>query len=384
MKTLNQKIAHPFKGKIGIEELDPLEALVILSSIPGLGPAKIKTLLSHFGSSIEVLLADAEAVGELPGFGSKVIEGLKSWHLAKAWSQNLLLLAEEKAKVISFTDPSYPKRLLKIPDHPILLYIKGEVLASDQRSIAIIGTRQASIYGNEMALRFAKELALRGFTIVSGLARGIDTSAHLGALEGGRTIAVIGSGLSNIYPSENRGLSKIIATRGALISEFPMATAPDRQNFPQRNRIVAGMTQAVLLIEAPKKSGAMGTVSLALEGGKKIFTLPGRIDSGNFQGNHSLIKNGQAKLVESSEEIAGCFDDLFSLPPMPAITRPKGIPLGEEEEKLINMLPNEEISIEGIIQLTKLPIAKLNVLLMGLVLKRALKEFPGKVYKKHG
>src|SRR5690606_12087639 len=129
--------------------------------------------------------------------------------------------------------PSYPKRLLKIPDHPILLYIKGEVLASDQRSIAIIGTRQASIYGNEMALRFAKELALRGFTIVSGLARGIDTSAHLGALEGGRTIAVIGSGLSNIYPSENRGLSKIIATRGALISEFPMATAPDRQNFPQ-------------------------------------------------------------------------------------------------------------------------------------------------------
>lgn len=381
-------ILHPLKGKMLLRELDETEALMILSSIPNLGIVKLRALLRHFGCGLNALVASAEEISALPGFNGRMSAGWENWPEDDTWKRNLLAVAKHEAVVLPCSSPHYPKRLLEISDAPVILYFQGRMVPADQRSIAIVGTRQASIYGQEMARRFAYELAALGFTIVSGLARGIDTAAHLGALERGRTIAVIGSGLGDIYPAENRTLAHRIATQGAVMSEFPMLAPPDRQNFPQRNRIVSGMTLGTLLIEAPVKSGAMITMEKAESQGRPLFALPGRIDSDSFRGNHALIKQGRALLVESAAEVASHFDQLFGALPLPAPTVNKGgapeMPLVGDEETLWTSLPNQELSVEQILLLTKVPISALNVLLMKLVLKGRLKEFPGKVYMKIG
>jgi len=377
----NECIKHPLKGAICVNELDELEALVILSCMESIGSIKIRQLLQVFGSALSALLADPSEIASLPGFGQKIVSQWTLWKNDHRWKTNLALADKEKVQIVPITSAAYPKKLLELPDPPIILYVKGDITLIKSKCIAIVGTRQASIYGNETAKQFAKELASMGYVILSGLARGIDTSAHIGALESGTTAAVIGSGLSDIYPAENRLLADKIGNMGCLISEFPMATPPDRQNFPQRNRIVSALSLGIVLIEAPIKSGAMITMNNGRAMGKKLFVLPGRID-GNFGGNHSLLKSGQAQLVESAEEIAQSFDDLFGggqkAPPKAKMR----IPLDKEEAELLQLLPTEEIAIEEIVLRTKLPMAVLNVLLMSLVLKGAIKEFPGKVYKK--
>lgn len=291
--------------------MDELQALIILSSFPYLGSSKIRLLLKKFGSALQTLNASASEVAEIPGFGSKILNYWETWQEQKEWKENLNLIEKNAVQIITFTDPRYPKRLLETNDFPILLYIKGEIKPQDQRSVAIIGTRQSSKYGNEMAEKIAFDLTDMGFTIVSGLARGIDTAAHQGALKKGRTLAVIGSGLNDIYPPENQSLSEKINEKGATLSEFPMNTPPDRKNFPQRNRIVSGMTIATLLIEAPLESGSMLTMEKGFSQGRRLFALPGRVNEENFHGNHFLIKKGKAQLVESAREIAeslDCFD----------------------------------------------------------------------------
>jgi DNA processing protein len=263
-------------------------------------------------------------------------------------------------------------------DPPALLYVKGDLLPQDQRCIAVIGTRQSSLYGNEMAEKISRELARHGFTVISGLARGIDTAAHRGALQGGRTLAVIGSGLANIYPAENKQLAEEIAGRGALISEFSLCVPPDRQNFPQRNRIVAGLALASVLIEAPLKSGAMITIHKANEYKRKLFALPGRADTGQFKGNHALIKSGQAELIEDADDILAYFEQL----PLPQVQKTQGSQLFDQEERQVLGALLEECSIEHLAVKSGLPMQQLNRVLMGLILKRAVKEFPGKIYKK--
>lgn len=361
-----------------------IEALVILTEIPHLGPMKIRSLIERFGSAAEALEMDPSAIAALPGFGQKVMEKWGYWKRDNAWKKNLELTEKHEAAIISYANLQFPKRLLEIPDCPTLLYVKGSIEKVDQRCIAIVGTRQASIYGMEMAEKIASELASAGFTIVSGLARGIDTAAHVGALRSGRTIAVIGSGLADIYPAENKGLAQMISKKGALVSEFPMMTPPDRQNFPQRNRIVSGMTLGTLLIEAPIKSGAMLTMERAFSQKRRLFALPGRADSENFKGNHLLIKSGRAQLIESANDIVDHFETLFSgLPPQITTRQPeKRLDLGKEESDFLELLPNQELSIDEIMNYAKLPVNKVNVLIMSLMLKRAIKEFPGKIYKK--
>lgn len=361
--------------------MNELEALAFLSAIPLLGSVRIRLLIHHFGSAAAAAQAKISEITPLPGFGPKILESWKNWQKNSSWRENLDLVNKSGVKLIAYSSHEYPKRLLELPDFPILLYVKGDLEASDQDGIAIVGTRQASIYGLEMAEMIAKELASSGFAIVSGLARGIDTAAHRGALQKGRTLAIIGSGLSDIYPHENLALSEMIAKQGALISEFPMATPPDRQNFPQRNRIVSGLTLGTLLIEAPLRSGAMLTMERAREQKRKLFALPGRADLENFKGNHHLIKQGLAQLIESAQDIVNNFGDLFDRASQPMPKAPK-LMLEKEEEHLLNQLPPEELSFDEILQKTKVPVAKLNVLLMSLVLKRAIKEFPGKSYKK--
>lgn len=362
--------------------MNDLEALIILSSLPQLGSVKIRLLLKAFGSPLEALNASAMELAELPGFGPKILAYWEEWKKNSKWKEDLQFAERENVQIIPFTDPRYPKRLLELSDFPILLYVAGELKPQDARSIAIVGTRQASVYGNQMAEKIAYDLARMGFTIVSGLARGIDTAAHQGALYKGRTIGVIGSGLGDIYPAENRMLAEVIKKQGALISEFPMKTPPDKPNFPQRNRIVSGMTMGTLLIEAPVKSGAMITLEKGLVQGRKLFALPGRADDENFRGNHLLIKTGKAQLIESAEEIAECFDSLFvnnASIKSGSLIRPI---FEKEEENFLELLPSYELSLNELANLTQLPPNKLNVLLMSLVLKKAVKEFPGKIYKK--
>lgn len=381
------KITHPLKGRILIEELEESEAILILTSIVNLGAVRIRLLIQHFGSAINALLASQEEISKLPGFNNTLQAAWSRWPSDESWKRNLSQVAKYGVKLLPYSSPYYPKRLSDISDAPVLLYIKGALTPADQRSIAIVGTRQASIYGLEMAKKFASELAAFGFTVVSGLARGVDTAAHQGALEKGRTLGVIGSGLADIYPTENRALAERLSGQGALISEFPMDTPPDRQNFPQRNRIVSGMTLGTLLIEAPLKSGAMITMEKGREQGKPLFALPGRIDHENFRGNHHLIKQGKAVLVETGAEIAAHFDQFFagSIPSL-AVAKAQSpiLPLDKEEESVLRCFLSQELSIEEIFAFTKISISSLNVLLMKLVLKGYLKEYPGKVYSKIG
>lgn len=355
------------------------EALIILSSIPSMGPVRIKSAIAHFGSPKGAIEADKEELTAL--YGPKIAGSWNSWRTNPQVEKNFELIDRFRVKVIPYTSPDYPRALLALHDHPIVLYVCGELKPCDQRAIAIIGTRDCSLYGREMAEKFARELSEMGFTIISGLARGIDTHAHQGALRGGRTIGVIGSGLADLYPKENKQLAQQMVQRGALISEFSMNTPPDRQNFPQRNRIVSALSLGVFLVEAPRKSGAILTLERARQQDKKIFALPGRVDMESFQGNHEWIKQGRAALVENAVDIANQFDTLLALKTR-EIEPPPPIFLEPEEIELMKLLPTMEVQMETIAQQTRLPASKLNVLLMGLVLKGAVKEFPGKIYKK--
>ncbi len=297
--------------------------------------------------------------------------------LLKNDKEDLELAERYGVSVISYQDSRYPKKLLALRNFPPLLYVKGELLPEDEVAIGVIGTRNATLYGKEMAERVGGELAERGICVVSGLARGIDTAAHRGALRRGRTIAVIGSGLANIYPRENQGLADEIAAHGAVISEFPMATPPLRQNFPRRNRLISGLAMGLCLVESPLKGGGMITMEMGQKQGKKLFAFPGRVDWPTFEGNHRLIKEGKATLVENGKEIAAA----FSLDQN--IFRPSfNVVLTEEEKKFMALIPPEETSIEELALLTQLPAMKLNVLLTRMVLKKTMKEFPGKIYKK--
>ena len=291
--------------------MNEIEAITILSSTPLLGSVKIQALIRQFGSPSAALEAPPSELAALGGFTPRVIQKWGWWKEDASWERNLDLASRLGVEVIPYTSPRYPKPLLKIPDHPVVLYVQGEWQPSDFHSLAVVGTRDACDYGLQMAETLAHDQAALGYTIISGLARGIDTMAHTGALTKGRTIAVLGSGLAHIYPPENGTLAKSIVARGALISEYPMTAPPDRQNFPQRNRIVSGLSMGVLLVEAPQKSGAMLTMEAAFKQGKRLFALPGRVEE-RYAGNHSLIKNGKAQLVESAADIHDTLSNLLS------------------------------------------------------------------------
>ena len=221
------------------------------------------------------------------------------------------LIKKYDVEVITIDEDQYPKNLKHIYNPPRVLYVKGKLIPEDYYSIGIVGSRKASFYGQQNAERLGSELAQKGFTVISGMARGIDTYAHKGALKAkGRTIAVLGSGINVVYPPENKTLMDEISRNGAVISEFPIDTRPNRQNFPMRNRIISGLSMGVLVIEAARKSGALITASFALEQGREVFSLPGRVDMSTSRGTLGLIKEG-AKLVESVDDI---LEELHSKP----------------------------------------------------------------------
>ncbi len=340
--------------------MNDIEALLILNHAPGMGPVRVRQLIARAGS-----IAAAAA----------------PWQQGMAWRRDLEQAEKEGVSLIPFTDARYPKSLLKLADAPTLLYVKGELKPADEKALAIVGTRQCTSYGREMAEKIAEEVASAGVTVVSGLARGIDTAAHLGALQSGRTIAVIGSGLAHLYPKENAPLAEQIARQGAVLSELPLSAPPDKRHFPRRNRLVSALSEGVFLVEAPLKSGAMITLRLAESQGKICFALPGRADIDSFQGNHSLIKTGKAQLVENGGEMVSILlPNAWKGAPKKEYTL---FDLEEEELQLMAFLGAEERSLEELARETELPVAKLSALLMKLVLKHRVRELPGKLYKRN-
>ncbi len=286
--------------------LTPQEALITLNLIPGLGSMRIQALLEYFGSAELVLHASRNMLANVPRIGPKIAAAIADWRNCTNARAEIECAEQFGVRIITLQDAEYPQFLRRMSDPPIVLYVRGNLLQADSdRSVAIVGTRQASPYGNTTARRFGRELADAGCTIISGLARGIDTAAHWGALDaGGRTIAVLGFGMAGIYPEENSLLADCICDgHGAIVSEFPMYMRPSKATFPQRNRIVAAWSRATLVVEAPQRSGSLHTATMAgADYGNRVFAIPGPINQISFSGCHALIRDG-ATLCTSPTEL---------------------------------------------------------------------------------
>jgi DNA processing protein len=358
-----------------------LEARVALNMVPQLGSIRLKRLFDYFRSGQAVLKAAPEELARVEGIPRDISSNLTSLVRRLDLKKEFELIAKEDINIVCFDSPAYPQLLKEIFDPPILLYVKGEIPLRSSL-LAVVGSRRASFYGLKMAEKFSFELASCGVTIVSGLARGIDSAAHKGTLQaGGKTVAVLGSGLSCIYPAENKQLSQDIARHGAVISEFPMSTQPLAFNFPRRNRIISGLSLGVLVIEAAKRSGALITVGCALEQGREVFAIPGKADSPTSWGTNQLIKDG-AKLVDEAGEILSEFN-LSANSPDTEIGRRESEPgqvLSPEEKTILSVIQEEPISIEQIASYTKLGLPQLLATLTRLEIRGIIKQLPGKSF----
>jgi len=364
--------------------MDPREALVALNMIDHVGPIRARHLLDHFGDAAAILGASRHQLLHVKGIGDETADSIVNWEKNVDLKGELKRIADFSCHIVSQADPEYPELLRQIYDPPLVLYVKGTLSPKDKNSVAIVGSRMTTHYGIESARRLGYQLAYVGVTIVSGGARGIDTAAHQGALTAkGRTIVVLGTGINLVFPPENIELFERIAANGAIISQFPFNRPADKQTFPIRNRIVAGMTLGTLVVEANLTSGALITANFATEYGRQVFAVPGRIDSPRSKGCHDLIKKG-AKLCEGAEDILSEFEYLFpasNRPPTPSETGVlPALELSTNEQQVYDCLDHEELNIDEVIRKTGLPSSAVSVALLSLEMKRLAKQLPGKLF----
>ncbi len=365
-----------------------------LNLIPSLGPIKTRRLIQHFGLPEQVWKATPDELAEIEGFSrpmaERIVQERSKIDLERTWEDVL----KRGCSVITWEDADYPLLLQEIYDPPPILYFSGDIKVINGYCLAIVGSRRHSIYGKEIAYKFASKLSNYGLSIVSGMARGIDTWAHKGVLDaGGKTAAVLGCGLDICYPPENRSVMEKIQVSGIVISEFPPGSQPLPQNFPRRNRIISGLSQGTIVIEAGEKSGALITTDFALEQGREVFAVPGSIASPYSKGCHKLLKEG-AKLVEKVEDIL----EEISLP---SLTKDSFSPASKDDTKrvlsngsglekqqqlepdeitLLEFIPYEPLTLEDIVCLSKMPLSLVNTLLLELEMKRVIKQLPGKYF----
>ncbi|MFH1195961.1 MAG: DNA-processing protein DprA [bacterium] len=366
-------------------DLTQLTYLKLLLSIDGIGPVKVISLLNRFSNLEEIFSTKKQFLIQAEGINNtlaeRIIASLKSYDSTREkLEKELNALEKISAKLICFWDKSYPELLKKIYYPPLILYTLGNFLKTDNFSIAIVGTRLPTNYGHIQTERFAAELAQQNITIVSGLARGIDSIAHKTSLKkGGRTIAVIGSGLDVIYPAENKKLFYEIIENGAIISEFELGTKPDAQNFPRRNRIISGISLGTLVIETRENGGAMQTASYALDQNREVFAIPGNIGSHQSEGTNSLIQRSEAKLVKEPKDL---LIELGSkLRPIMQKEIPKpSIQLTLFEEKIFQVLSNDPKHIDDIAIHANSTVADCLVHLLSLEFKGAVRQLPGKMF----
>jgi DNA processing protein len=391
-----QKSPFEREDKMGKSEWNSvdIEKWLKLIRTNGVGPTTFAKLLKHFGSPDRALGASVGELAKVDGIGIKTAE--KNFSTRDKFDVEAELELAEKLGVwiIHWDDERYPPALKQIYDPPPVLYIKGSLVRSDSLAVAIVGSRHCSLYGQEQASRFAHLLASAGFTICSGMARGIDTAAHQGALSArGRTIAVQGCGLANIFPPENKRLFELISESGACISELPLNYEPLSENFPSRNRIIAGLSLGTIVIEAGLRSGALITANAALENERDVMAVPGKIDSPLSKGPHYLIKQG-AKLIESIEDVMEVFGNIgkqleahinqATSEATKKIETAKfdagQLNLSDSEKLIYNCLNKDPMHLEQIIAEIDISAGSINAGLISLRLKGLIKQMPGSLF----
>ena len=394
-------------------------SLIHLNMIQGVGLKTVQVLRDVFGSAERALQATSEELRKTERLSPTMRDLLSRKPVQYPIERELELIHEYGCQVVTLYDDAYPSRLKEIDTPPVVLYIRGELTPEDPLSISLVGSRDAKDYGRKVGYRLSYQLAQRGLTIVSGLAKGIDTSAHRGALEaGGRTIAVMGNGLSFIYPATNSPLAEKITASGALISEFPMGVKPKPRNFPRRNRIISGLTLGTVVVEASNRSGALITARLAGEQGREVFAVPGEIFSELSTGTHKLINNG-AKLINTVDDLlnelppyvlnqiqsdvpASVPDTetessqkppvekpdtkLEAVQPSPEVQQPvESAPppdLTPDEKTVFDAIEVPASHIDTIVRTTQLPIGQVSSVLLMLELKGIVQQLPGKQFTK--
>lgn len=366
---------------------DELRQVVALNLVAELGPVKLKNLLTVFGNVAAIFGASVRELAQVKGVSNARAEAIKDLDLFGRAEKEIKNASDHGAEIISLFDKRYPKALKEIYDPPILLYVKGMLPVEETPAVAVVGTRMCSPYGQRIATGISRELAQAGVVIVSGLALGIDTAAHEGALEGGGvTVAVLGGGLNSLYPSENRKLAEEIVKKGAVITEYPMDMAPQPGYFPVRNRIISGLSRAVLVVEARAKSGALITADAALEQGRDVFAVPGNADSARSQGTNALLKQG-AKFVTSAEDIleelgikGGCHPRVSGDQSEQGFdSRFRG---NDAEAKILALLDGEPLHADALIEESGLPAKSALSALSMMEIKGWVKQLPGKNFIK--
>ena len=357
------------------------ESLIALNMLPKIGPVRVRRLMDALGSAEAILTASTHRLSSVQGIGPETAKIIRDWESRVDLASELQEASQRGIRILTQDDAEYPDALKQSYDPPLVLYVWGDLQESDRHALGIVGSRRCSHYGTHSARQFSFQLATSGFTIISGLARGIDTHAHEGAIAAkGRTIAVIGSGIGQVYPPENMGLAEKIADgHGAVVSEFPLNTPPSKKTFPMRNRIVAAWSQAILVVECPAWSGALITANLAGELGKPIYAVPGQIDRPSSAGCHNLIRDG-AILVTGGQDI---LDDLSVLPLM------DHAPLEEEEERsrmpaltgveqcIASALVDGDMPMDEILATTGLRLPEVNATLLKLEIMGVVQQRPG-------
>ncbi len=365
-------------------------ALIALAMVPGVGPGRLRALLARFGSAEAVLAAPRRALAGVEGVGPQTAAAVAGFDGDRAADEQLGRAAAVGAEAVTLWDRRYPRLLRQIYDPPPVLWLRGDLLERDGRAVAIVGTRRASDYGKRVAHHFGFELARRGYTVVSGLAYGVDAAAHRGALEaGGRTLAVLGSGVDRVYPQRNAPLAEAMAAgQGGVLSEFALGTKPDAPNFPRRNRIIAGLAAGTLVAEARKTGGALITAWMATEQNRAVFAAPAPLFGAVGEGTNAIIRKGYATLVTSVDDLLEEIDpqldpqlgEAASAAAAPAAAPTPDPALTGVERRLFEALSAEPTSLDALCERTGLgPSAALPYLLQlefrGLVRQMAGRQF---------
>jgi len=361
-----------------------IEDLINLLNVPNIGPNRLRKLISVFETTENVFNASVKQLKQIPGINENIAQEIKKNRDSDFGQNQIRMMEKHNVRVVTFWDKEFPRNLKMIHDPPVLLFVRGNLLYKDKYSLAVVGTRRPTESGRIIAEKFAEKLSSMGITIVSGLARGIDSAAHKGAVNGGgRTIAVLGSGLDRIYPSENARLAQKIANSGALVSEFTMGTGPDRENFPRRNRIISGISLGTLVVEAGKTSGSFITAEFAVEQNREVFAIPGAIQDKKSIGTNKLIMKGEAKLVQNIDDILVEIEpQLKGLQAKLEVEEPR-VDLKGDEKKLFNLLSREPVHIDTICKKGNMDSPNALSLLLSLELKGLIKQLPGMMFVKY-
>ncbi|MFC1555882.1 DNA-processing protein DprA [candidate division KSB1 bacterium] len=359
--------------------------LIHLCYIPSVGTYRIRKLINVFKTFKQLNDASVRELCRVDGFeratATQIRDGLKDPHIQSKAEKQLGKIKEFDAGVVTFWDEEYPENLRSIYNPPVLLFVRGKMPEKIDTSIAMVGSRVVSDYGRITAEKLSGDLSVKGITIISGMATGIDSYVHWGALKaGGSTVAVLGCGVDIVYPAENGALYRQIVEKGAVISEFPFGTKPSRGNFPSRNRIISGLSLGTVVVEAGKKSGALLTAAAALEQNREVFAVPGTIGNKYCEGSNRLIKDGAAKLVD-------CVDDIIDeLSPKLKLMKNTGepeepqVPLTDDENSILTLITHEPVTVDHMVEKSNYTPSQTAGPLLTLELKGLIRRLPGNKY----